>query len=369
MKKLTALFLALALALSLTACGQSKAARAVDDQIAAIGAVTLDSGDAITAAEAARDALQESDLKQLKNTAALEEARAAYDALVLEAERTAAAADIDSLIAAIGTVTLDSAGAIAAARAAYDAADAEVQARVTGFDTLDSAEAQLADLRVRAVIDLINAIGEVNSGSGDAIQAAQDAYDALGGDADRVGSARDKLAEAQTAYQELKKAEAAKLLSQFRLEDDPVRGMKFYSSKVQPYYADVRSYVLPYIGMNSKDEVWLCAQLHYTGDNWVFFKKIIFSVDGKNTEKSYSYFNDIVRDNAYGNVWEYVNTANGSEYEDIFRAIASSGTTIVRFQGDNYRYDLTVSQKDKDAIQTVLDAYDALIAAGYKRIG
>ena len=66
-KRLLPLLLAVLLALSLTACGQSEAAKAADDLIAAIGEVTLDSEGALTDAEAAVAALSDEDRQQLKH--------------------------------------------------------------------------------------------------------------------------------------------------------------------------------------------------------------------------------------------------------------------------------------------------------------
>ena len=126
MKKILLLGLSLALMFSLAACGKSEAATAVDEQIAAIGEVTLESEAAITEAEEAVDALAAEDREQLENVGQLEQARADYEALVLAAE----AAEVEEAIAAIGTVTLDSAEAIDAARALYDGSDADVQGAV-----------------------------------------------------------------------------------------------------------------------------------------------------------------------------------------------------------------------------------------------
>lgn len=422
MKKLLSFLLALVLLLALTACGQSEAAKAVDAQIEAIGEVTLESEAQISAAERAVDRLEETDRKQLKNVGLLEDARESYEALVLAAkvaeveavidgigtvtrdsqdvitaarevfENSEAAVrdgvsnlgvleaaeaaykdllvkEVEDVIAAIGTVTLDSGDAITAAREAFENSEAEIRASVSNLGVLEAAEAEIEDLRVRTVEDLIAAIGEVTENSGELIRAAQAGFDGLSSEnAARVSNTQ-VLTDAQSAFQAIRMAQAQALLEKFRLEDDPVRGMKFYNSETQPYYADVRSYVFPYIGMNNKDQIWLCAQFHYTGDDWVFFKKITFAVDGKNTVKTFSYFKDIVRDNQYGNVWEYVNTGDGNQYEDLFWTIADSESTIVRFEGDNYWYDLTVSQKDKDAIREVLTAYAALRDAGYKEIG
>ena len=61
MKKLTALLMAVILVFSLTACGaqKSEAVKNTESLIKAIGTVTAESGEAITAAEAAYAALTE----------------------------------------------------------------------------------------------------------------------------------------------------------------------------------------------------------------------------------------------------------------------------------------------------------------------
>ena len=44
----------------------------------------------------------------------------------------------------------------------------------------------------------------------------------------------------------------------------------------------------------------------------------------------------------------------------MLKEIAASKETIVRFQGEHYRYDLTIKASDKTAINDVLTAYEAL---------
>ena len=66
MKKYLLVLLALALMLSMTACGKSEAAQAADDLIAAIGTVTLDSAAAIEAAEDAVAALRDKEKDTLE---------------------------------------------------------------------------------------------------------------------------------------------------------------------------------------------------------------------------------------------------------------------------------------------------------------
>ena len=102
---------ALLLALSLTACGKSEEAQAVDDQIAAIGTVSLDSEDAIAAAEDALSGLSEEDREQVENQAVLETLQALTgdeeQAAALESLQEYGLLDEDGNLRQTSTVTLD----------------------------------------------------------------------------------------------------------------------------------------------------------------------------------------------------------------------------------------------------------------------
>ena len=303
-KKILLWALAVSLMLSLAACGKSEAAKAVDDQIAAIGEVTLESEAAISEAEAAVDALAAEDRKQLDNTDQLEQARADYEALVLAGK----VSEVEDAIAAIGTVTLESADAVDAAQAALDALSDADAAKVSNADVLTAAAEQLKALR---------------------------------------------------------QAQVDSLLAGMRLEEDKVRGIRFYNPKGWVYYdsntwaADQRCFILPYLGQDST-HTWLRLVLNYTGDDWVFFKQILMNIDGEQHQKSFSYF-DVVRDNSGGRVWEYIDldVSNDSDVEWLWD-IANSAETIIRFQGDDYSHDMTVTDVDKAVIRDCLTVYEAL---------
>jgi len=112
----------------------------VDEQIAAIGEVTLDSKTAIEAARAAYEALDDEQKAKVTQLAVLEAAEAAYAALVQAQADKAAAANAESLIAAIGKVTAESGEKIEAARTAYDALTENQKVLVTNLAVLDAAE-------------------------------------------------------------------------------------------------------------------------------------------------------------------------------------------------------------------------------------
>lgn len=105
-----------------------------------------------------------------------------------------AAAEVMDAINAIGDVTLDSAGAVEAARAAYDGLNDAAKGYVKNYDTLVNAEAAYAGLvaqqqaeqaaaqaqsQAQPVIDAISAIGEVTLDKQAAVEAARSQYNAL----------------------------------------------------------------------------------------------------------------------------------------------------------------------------------------------
>lgn len=87
MKKIIALVLVMAISLSLCACGKSQAVQDVEALISAIGEVSLDSKEAIDAAQQAYDALSAEEKAQVANLSLLLDGQNAYQELEkLEAE-------------------------------------------------------------------------------------------------------------------------------------------------------------------------------------------------------------------------------------------------------------------------------------------
>ncbi len=155
-----------------------QAAKTVEDQIAAIGEVTLEKKSEIAAARTAYNALTDARKAYVPNLAVLEAAEAQL-AKLKDPDGTAAAA-VEGLIAAIGEVTTESLPAIEAARAAYDALTPEQKALVPNAAALIDAELAYPDVVAAAAVEaLIDAIGEVTLESKDAIEAARAVYQAL----------------------------------------------------------------------------------------------------------------------------------------------------------------------------------------------
>ena len=373
MKKALCLLLALVLCLSLCAC-KSEAATQVDDMILAIGTVTLDSESNVKAVEAAYNALTQEQKDELENYALLVAARTTLDDLLekkrleeAEAARIAAlkaeAASVDSMISAIGEVTPDKADAIIEARNAVNALSPEGQEFLNNVGILMEAEAALMVVRAQEVTAIIESLGTVTLESGDAIRAAESKFNALSEDEKLFVANAGTLTAAREEYDTKLANFAEPYLKRLKLEEDKVWGNKFYYASGFPYYdaygywgADVRSFALPYMGTNGSS-VWLRLVFNYTAYDWIFFETITIAVDGQRYFEVFDYF-DVTRDNDWNNIWEYVDVPVNSYEMDILRAIANSNEAIIRFEGDRYYDDVTITAADKKAISEMLLLYE-----------
>ena len=192
------------------------AAESVIAKINAIGEVTLESEAVITEARTAYDKLTDAqkELVGTENLAKLTDAEKKLAELKQQAEEDQKAANaVIEKINAIGEVTLESEAAITGARAAYDKLT-EAQKKFiseTELKTLKAAEAKLKVLKqqaaadqekANAVIEKINAIGEVTLESEKVITETRTAYNALT-DAQKNLVGEDNLAKLTTAEQKL----------------------------------------------------------------------------------------------------------------------------------------------------------------------
>ena len=192
------------------------AAESVIAKINAIGEVTLESEAVITEARTAYDKLTDAqkELVGTENLAKLTDAEKKLAELKQQAEEDQKVANaVIEKINAIGEVTLESEAAITEARAAYDKLT-EAQKKFiseTELKTLKAAEAKLKVLKqqaaadqekANAVIEKINAIGEVTLESEKAITETRTAYNALT-DAQKNLVGEDNLAKLTTAEKKL----------------------------------------------------------------------------------------------------------------------------------------------------------------------
>lgn len=170
----------------------------VEDAIKAIGNVTLDSGEIIAKARKAYEDLAEDLQPRVSNYQDLTDAEQAFfDAQV---------ADVETAIAAIGTVTLDSGDAIANAFAVSQKYGEDILSAVKNYDDLNTAAVTYVQLRVQTVVDAIDAIGTVTLESEQKIKDAQNAYAKLSADEKAMVTNYQKLTDANKQYRDMKTA-------------------------------------------------------------------------------------------------------------------------------------------------------------------
>lgn len=298
------------------ACGKSSSSAAFERKIHAIGTVTLDSEQAILAAEEAYKALTEEEKEQIADSLTiLVTMRTEYDALVEEMTRQKTVEDtqerVDKVIQAIdsiGAVSLESKDAITSANFAYQRLSSEEQTRVTNYAKLTEAETQFTILR---------------------------------------NAARD---EAIKKYKD-----------KFKVKVDTVDNYSVYIPKNNPKYVNSRSYISACVSIRN-NMAQLCVIYNYTDDDWIFFNQLTIVVDGKQYNKTAS---DVSRQVGWGDVveqyfeelpWDH---PMDSEEIKLLDAIANSKETIVRFRGSDGNYDLKVKQTDKNMIKDALAFYRA----------
>ena len=152
-----------------------EAAAAVDAVIAELPAeIALTDKAAVEDARAAYDALTDDQKAFVEGLATLEAAEAKIAELQAAADKAeadkAAAAAVDAAIAALNVETLEDKADVEAARAAYDALTDDQKAFVEGLATLEAAEAKIAELEAAAAIKLGDVNGDGKIGADDALE-------------------------------------------------------------------------------------------------------------------------------------------------------------------------------------------------------
>ena len=208
MKKPVFVFLSLALLLViLTACGKVDHAK---ELISEIGEVTVESASKIEAAEAAVEELNDKQLEKVDNLATLSAAKEQYEiAVKTQKENNKKINNVEERISKIGEISADSVCRIKIenARYAYDALDPELQESVNNYDVLTAAENTYSQLAITAITDAINDIGTVSLDRAAAITAARKTYAKYSADIqeqvenrDMLFSAEKQLVDLQIAY-------------------------------------------------------------------------------------------------------------------------------------------------------------------------
>ena len=101
----------------------------------------------------------------------------------------------------------------------------------------------------------------------------------------------------------------------------------------------------------------LRIRYQYYGDEWVFFNKVQFSIDGK----AYEYIpSDTKTDSGDGKIWEWFDESLYQEDKELINALTNAHNAKLRITGST-RFDIkNISKSEIDGIKQTLDLFYAL---------
>lgn len=168
---------------------------------------------------------------------------------------------------------------------------------------------------------------------------------------------KDRLEEfkASATIDSVKIKELEKYFNQKTDEFDPY-GRTWYKPKSAPQYVNrngIYCYFQTIDGIPSN----LRFRIQYHADDWLFFNKVQFSIDGN----AYEYIpNNTETDNGNGMIWEWSDENLSANDKNLIEALSNAKSAKMKFIGRQY-YDIkTISQQQILDIKRTLDLYRAM---------
>jgi len=152
-----------------------------------------------------------------------------------------------------------------------------------------------------------------------------------------------------------------KLYRSTRRRYDQFSRSTFIYDQTSPRYINVKG-VFVYMSRDATgNELRLTTQ--YTADNWLFINSMSFNADGENFSDFSPKFN---RDNGKGGIWEWSDEAVPDLNLSMLAKIATAKRAKIRYDGEQYYNELTITAAQKAAIKRQLQVYKGLLL-GYDK--
>ena len=142
-------------------------------------------------------------------------------------------------------------------------------------------------------------------------------------------------------------------VSMLRQKVDKIEGVTYYKHPNEPKFLNSRSTAYLYIGRRGTSQPWLRMKVQYTSHDWLFVENVYAWHDGF---KELLISGPFERDNNT-TIWEWRDVVPDGYQLEVLRSLATAKEAILRFEGMQYRRDVTLSAGDKKAILEVLAAY------------
>lgn len=164
-------------------------------------------------------------------------------------------------------------------------------------------------------------------------------------------------AERAQQYEDRIERQRRAVLDRLRRSEDRVAGVTFFHHQNAPRHLNSRSTVSLYIGTRNNDRrPWLRMRVQYAASNWLFVERVIAWHNGISEPLVTGQFE---RDN-HSSIWEWIDRTPTELQLEILRSLSTASEAILRFEGRQYRRDVTLSEGDKRALREVLQAFEVM---------
>jgi hypothetical protein len=161
-----------------------------------------------------------------------------------------------------------------------------------------------------------------------------------------------KIEEHKRIAEQKEKERINKIVGGLRKSVDKLEDITWFYDKSTPQYTNYNSFHL-YIGKKKEGKSWLRLRFQYAADDWLFIKNYSIYVDGENQGKIYGSFK---RDND-STIWEWLDKSPTTSDIASIKKIIKSNEAVIRYEGQQYYKDVTITSSQKKALSNILDAY------------
>lgn len=164
--------------------------------------------------------------------------------------------------------------------------------------------------------------------------------------------------ETNTPTPKIDSVKIKELLPYFRVKKDEFDpdGGTWYEPKSAPNYTN-RNGIYLYFKADNNGVKSLRFRVQYFADDWLFFKKVQFSIDSS----AYEYIPVRTEtDNGSGDIWEWFDESLNFSDKDLIYALANAKSAKMKFIGRQYYGIRTISKQQIIDIKRTLELYNAM---------
>lgn len=145
----------------------------------------------------------------------------------------------------------------------------------------------------------------------------------------------------------------------FRVRKDEfsTTGKTWYKPKIAPAYINMNGLYCYFQTENDRPSN-LRFSLQYYSDDWLFFKKVQFSIDGKAYE--YIPINTETDSGDDGHIWEWFDVGVAESDKELLNALANAKSAKMKLIGRQYYNIKTISREQIKGIKRTLELYRAM---------